>query len=113
MQLLSEYALTIKYTSDTQMCDINRTRKMNNELYKQNLYCAKQLAFQNKNIIASRNNSQTSNTVNYKESCYAPVVYEHTSQQEAQGTNANVMNFLSQIKYTLNNSDIPYIDKNH
>lgn len=59
---------------------------------------------QNKNIIVSSHNIQ----VHYCQmNCYAPVIYE--CSQLYQGNN----NFLSKIKYTLNNSDIPYIDKNH
>lgn len=34
LSLLSDYAMTIKYTSDTQICDTNKSRKASNELYR-------------------------------------------------------------------------------
>jgi len=74
LQLLSEYAQTIKYSSDTQICDINRNRKNNKEFFnKPKLYCAKQLLNQNKNIIVSINGPLNHNN---KENCFAPVIYD-------------------------------------
>lgn len=111
LSLLSEYAMTIKYSSDTQMCDINKNRAR----YKQRLYCAKQLMSQSKNIIVSTygvHNNQS------KDNCYAPVIYDQKSADEEEqkvstGSQKSQTYFLSKIKYTLNNSDIPHIDKNH
>ena len=40
-----------------------------------------------------------------------PAVADGATKSSASATQHN--NFLSTIKYTLNNSDIPYIDKNH
>lgn len=75
MQLLSEYALTIKYSSDPQLCDINRNRKNNNEIYSRpKLYCAKQLLNQNKNIIFSIGLPAQ----NVKDTLQYPVIYDHS-----------------------------------
>jgi len=59
LSLLAEYASTIKYTSDIQMCDINKQRKEAKDTYKQRLYCAKQLQNQNRNIIVSSHVAKT------------------------------------------------------
>jgi hypothetical protein len=75
LNLLTEYAMSIpvKYSSDTQICDINKQRILNNEQYRQKFYCSKQLMNQNKNIIVSTNGP---NNLNSKENFYAPVIYE-------------------------------------
>lgn len=99
---LLEFAQTVKYSLDTQMCDINRNRKSNNQIFKPRLLCAKQLMSQNKNVIVSITGP---NTPNAKDCCYAPIIYEQGSDD-----NSETHNPLKKQKFLLSNSDIPYIE---
>ena len=95
----------MKYSLDTQMCDINRNRKNNNQIFKPRLLCAKQLVSQNKNVIVSITGP---NTPNAKDCCYAPIIYEQGNDD-----NSETHNPLKKQKYLLSNSDIPYVEQNH